>query len=214
MNVSDIMVKDVITAKADMAAGDALEFMKHKHIRHLPIVDDDGQFIGIVSDRDLKDAAPSIFEKAHDDFIHVPVSKVMITDVITALPLDFVEEAAYTMVEHQISCLPVEDDGRLVGIITETDLLNVLVKLTGAALPSSRLEIEVSNESGNLCMVTQLIRDQGMNIQSVLLYPSHRDDTKKVLVFRIQAMDMRPLLDRLKNAGYNVKWPQDLEMGI
>lgn len=214
MNVSDIMVQDVKTAKPDMSTGDALEYMKAMHIRHLPIIDESGEFMGIVSDRDLKDAAPSIFDKSHDDFIYVPISKVMITEVITALPLDFVEEAAYTMVEHQISCLPVEDDGKLVGIITETDLLKILVKLTGASLPSSRLEIEVTDETGYLCKATQLINEHNLNIQSVLLYPSPIDDIKKILVFRIQAMDMRPLLKTLKQEGFDVKWPHDLEMGI
>ncbi|AOM82150.1 CBS and ACT domain-containing protein [Salisediminibacterium beveridgei] len=214
MNVSDIMVRDIKTAKPDLSTGDALEYMKAMHIRHLPVVNDAGEFVGIVSDRDLKDAAPSIFDKSHEDFIYVPISKVMITDVITALPLDFVEEAAFTMVEENISCLPVEEDGKLVGIITETDLLKILVKLTGASLPSSRLEVEVNDESGHLCRVTQLINEHKMNIQSVLLYPSPIDNKKKILVFRIQAMDMRPLLNTLKEEGFHVKWPKDLELGV
>jgi acetoin utilization protein AcuB len=210
--VRDIMKDQLIVSHKDMTICDALDLMKKHRIRHLPIVNDSNEIIGIVSDRDLRDASPSIFDDQHKQFINLPVSKVMIDDVITAMPRDFVEEAANIMVEQQISCLPVEEDDILVGIITETDLLNTLVKLTGADLPTSRLEIEVSNESGQLSDVSNIIKEHKINIQSVLVYPSFHDPSRKILVFRIQSIDLRPLLKTLKQRNYQIIWPTELEM--
>ncbi|PYZ93964.1 phage tail protein [Salipaludibacillus keqinensis] len=206
------MKDQLIVSHKDMTICDALDLMKKHRIRHLPIVNDSNEIIGIVSDRDLRDASPSIFDDQHKQFINLPVSKVMIDDVITAMPRDFVEEAANIMVEQQISCLPVEEDDILVGIITETDLLNTLVKLTGADLPTSRLEIEVSNESGQLSDVSNIIKEHKINIQSVLVYPSFHDPSRKILVFRIQSIDLRPLLKTLKQRNYQIIWPTELEM--
>ncbi|SES17544.1 acetoin utilization AcuB family protein [Salisediminibacterium halotolerans] len=211
MNVSDIMIRNIFTAEPDMAIGDALELMKKKHFRHMPVTDSSGTMIGIISDRDLKEASPSIFEGNHKDYMNRPISDVMVTNVITALPMDFAEDAANMMVENDLSCLPVEnEEGDLVGIITETDLLKTFVKLTGAANPSSRLEVEVPNESGMLCDVSVLIKEHRMNVQSVLLYPSSEKPDCKILVFRLSTMDMRPLIETLKKQGYNVIWPREL----
>jgi acetoin utilization protein AcuB len=213
MNVRDIMKDKLIVSNKSMKICDALDLMKEKRIRHLPIVNSNNELQGIVSDRDLRDASPSIFEdEEHKEFVNLPVSKVMIDDVITAYPMDFVEEAALIMVENKISCLPVEEDNALVGIITETDLLNTLVRLTGADLPTSRLEIKVENESGQLSDISNIIKKHNINIQSVLVYPSFQDKSKKILVFRIQSIDLRPLISSLKQNKYQIIWPTELEM--
>lgn len=212
LNVRDIMKTSIITAQANMAISEALDLMKTNKIRHLPVINSKNELTGIISDRDLRDAAPSIFADDHEAFVSLPVSKVMVEDVLTALPMDFVEEAANIMTENQISCLPVEENGKLAGIITETDLLNTLVRLTGADLPTSRLEIDVPNESGQLSEVSNIIKSHQINIQSVLVYPSFQNPERKVLLFRIQSMNMRPLLDSLKKNNYSVIWPSELEM--
>lgn len=213
MNVRDIMKDKLIVSNKTMTICAALDLMKEKRIRHLPIVNSNNELQGIISDRDLRNATPSIFDNEEQkEFVNLPVSTVMVNDVITAMPMDFVEDAALTMVEHQISCLPVEEDGFLVGIITETDLLNTLVRLTGADLPTSRLEIEVENESGQLSDVSNIIKDHKINIQSVLVYPSFHDKTKKIIVFRIQSINLRPLLSSLKQKNYKIIWPTELEM--
>ncbi len=207
------MIKDVITSTPGTTIKTALTIMEEKRIRHLPIVNELDEIIGIVSDRDLRDASPSRFEKDCNQHLEKPIKNVMITDVLTAFPNDFVEEASNIMTENQISCLPIEDDGKLIGIITETDLLHTLVKLTGADLPSSRLEVEVDNKSGMLASVAQIIKEHHLNIHSALVYPSFKDD-KKVLVFRIQAMNIRPVTEAIKKQGYKVVWPTNLEMKV
>ncbi|MBU9714675.1 acetoin utilization AcuB family protein [Evansella tamaricis] len=213
MIIKDIMVRDVIVTSPSSTISDALQKMERNRIRHLPVVNDNKEIVGIISDRDLRDASPSIFDKKSEGHLDLPIEKIMITDVLTAFAGDFVEDAANTMTENQISCLPIEDNGKIIGIITETDLLYTLVKLTGADLPSSRLEVEVENKSGMLSNVAQIIKEHNINIHSALVYPA-TNISKKILVFRVQAMDIRPLTQAIISSGYRVLWPSNLEMNI
>lgn len=205
MIIKDIMIKNVLTISPDTFLKDALTTMEENRIRHLPVINEEEEIVGIISDRDLRDASPSIFETTHNELMNKPIKELMITDVITALPHDFVEEAANMMMENQISCLPIEEDGKIAGIITEKDLLNTLVKLTGADTPSSRLEIEVPNQSGMLSNVASIIKQHNINIQSVLVYPA-ADPSEKILVFRLQSMDLRVLVKSLRHE-YRILWP-------
>lgn len=178
MMIQDIMTTDVVYITDKTSIKDALSKMEQFRIRHLPVVNERKEIIGIVSDRDLRDASPSSLGNCSKDVLQCPIKEIMKTDVLTALPYDFVEEAANMMMENRISCLPVEDNGKLIGIITGKDLLKNLVKLTGADLPSSRLEVEVLNQSGMLAEVAALIKEHKINIHSVLIYPS-MDESKK-----------------------------------
>lgn len=213
MVIQDIMITDVVTTTPDASIKSALQLMKEKKIRHLPVINDDLEIVGLISDRDIKEASPSVFDCDNNDYLNNPVEKIMVTNVLTALPSDFVEDAANTMTENQISCLPIEENGKLVGIITETDLLHTLVKLTGADMPSSRIDVEVPDESGVLSCISCIIKDHRLNIHSALVYPS-KNSNKKVLVFRVQSMDVRNVVSAIKKAGYNVLWPKDLEMKL
>ncbi|ADU31510.1 CBS and ACT domain-containing protein [Evansella cellulosilytica] len=211
MKVKDIMVTSVITATTETTIQEALNLMEVNKIRHLPILDKTAQIAGIISDRDLRDACPSIFDDNNITIYERPLLDIMTKNVLTAFSYDFIEEAANMMTENQISCLPVEDDGKLIGIITEKDLLNTFVKLTGVDVPTSRLELEVANKSGMLSEVASVIKEHNINIQSALVYPAETL-TKKILLFRLQTMDIRILVHSLRIKGYTILWPTDLEM--
>ncbi|MBB5355139.1 MULTISPECIES: acetoin utilization AcuB family protein [Anoxybacillus] len=207
MIVEQMMKTDVIALKPSNTIADALNIVKQKNIRHLPIVDDEYRVVGIVTDRDLRDARPSIFHaNEHLEDLQKPLSTIMKTNVITGHPLDFVEEVAALFYEHRISCMPIVKENKLVGIITESDLLYTLVQLTGAHQPGSQIEIKVPNRTGMLSEVASVFQKRNINISSVLVYPD-RDDMYKVLVFRIQTMNPMAIIDDLKEQGYDVLWP-------
>lgn len=207
MIVEQMMKTNVIALKPSNTIADALNIVKQKNIRHLPIVDDEHHVIGIVTDRDLRDASPSIFHaNEHLEDLQKPLSTIMKTNVITGHPLDFVEEVAALFYEHRISCMPIVKENKLVGIITESDLLYTLVQLTGAHQPGSQIEIKVPNRTGMLSEVASIFQKRNINILSVLVYPD-RDDMYKVLVFRIQTMNPMAIIDDLKAQGYDVLWP-------
>ncbi|HZG74198.1 MAG TPA: CBS and ACT domain-containing protein, partial [Chondromyces sp.] len=172
MRVEEIMKTEVYTLSPEDTIGTALQLLRHKKIRHIPITDSTDALVGLVSDRDVKDATPSILDKgSNEEELKQPLSLIMQRSVITGHPLDFVEEVAATLSEHQISCMPIIQDGHLVGIITETDLLNTFVELTGANQPGSRIEVKVPNRAGILFEILSIINKRHANIQSVLVYP-------------------------------------------
>ncbi|WP_080844408.1 acetoin utilization AcuB family protein [Cytobacillus gottheilii] len=208
MLVEEIMKQDVTTLTKEHSIGDAVKIMSANKIRHLPIIDSQGQLIGLVTDRDIRDATPSIFET--DQFMNTlqnPLHLIMQKDVITGHPLDLVAEVSAVLYEHRISCLPIIRNKRLVGIVTETDLLHTLVELTGAHQPGSHLEVRVENKSGKLNDVTSIITKRKANIQSVLVYPDKKDHQYKVIVIRVQTMNPIPIIEDLTSAGHEVLWP-------
>jgi acetoin utilization protein AcuB len=206
--VEEIMKTQVATLTTQNTILDAVQLMEQKIIRHIPIVNEDQHVVGIITDRDIRDATPSIFyAEEHRDVLQMPVQTIMKTDIITGHPLDFVEEIAALFYEHHISCLPILKDKKLAGIITETDLLHTLVKLTGAHQPGSQIEIRVPNIAGMLGDIASVIRNRRANILSVLVYPDQKDDQYKILVLRLQTMNPINVIGDLKDAGYNVLWP-------
>jgi len=208
MIVEEIMKSDVSTLTSGSTIEDAIHLMKTKRIRHLPVIDSENHMIGLVTDRDIKDALPSIFYSGErKDVLHKAVKEIMSTNIITGHPLDFVEEISAIFYEHHISCLPIIHDKKLVGIVTETDLLHTLVQLTGAHQPGSQIEVKVPNRAGMLCDVTAVISKKKANLLSVLVYPDKKDENYKILVLRVQTMNPVSLIEELKKAGYTVLWP-------
>ena len=204
------MKKNVITLSSKDTIRLALETMKQNRIRHIPIVKENDYLVGIITERDVKDASPSIFQRGlNEDFLNKPIKSIMSTNLITGHPLDFVEEIAAVLIEHKIGCLPILQDDRLVGLLTETDLLHTFVKLTGADQPASHIEIKVPNVAGMLAEVSSIFQRRGVNIASVLVYPDSVNQYK-VLVFRVQTMNVTMIINDLQTEGFEVLWPNIL----
>jgi len=117
----------------------AIDLMKEKKIRRIPIVSDTGKLVGIVSDRDLKDVSPSRATTLDIWELHYVLDKLKLKDVMTKIPSVVppempIEKAALLMLEKRVEGLPVVDGkGDLVGILTEGDIFRALVELTGVA---------------------------------------------------------------------------------
>src|SRR5512142_1881100 len=127
MLVGERMTPRPITVSQDASIDDALHTMRERKVRRLPVVDAAGRMVGIVSDKDLLHAAPSpatslsVYE-LHYLLSKLTVKRVMSSPVITIGPGTPLEEAARIMADNKIGGLPVVEDARLVGIITETDV--------------------------------------------------------------------------------------------
>ena len=130
MKVREIMTTDVATIGRNDELTIADDIMKMKRLRHLPVLED-GRLVGLLTQRDLLHAALSTAlnfgEKAQKEFLkRVVVKEVMTEEVLTIDPDADVKEAARLMIEHKIGCLPVVEDGTLVGLVTETGLLRIV----------------------------------------------------------------------------------------
>lgn len=131
--VADIMSPNPITVTPRNAIRTAVNLMREGGFRRLPVVDR-GRLVGIITDRDLRRAANSPFvvrEQWYDNFIldHIEVGSCMTPNPLVVAPTTSIADAARIMREHKIGGLPVVADGQLVGIVTETDLLNCLIEL-------------------------------------------------------------------------------------
>ncbi|CAG9611372.1 acetoin utilization protein AcuB [Bacillus sp. AFS018417] len=213
MIVEEIMNQNVTALRPNDTIETALRTLAAKSIRHIPVVNEKYEVVGIISDRDVRDASPSILdEHVSKDALNEPVERIMKHPVMTCHPLDFVEEIATLFFENKIGCLPVTKSGKLVGIISESTVLHTLVKLTGAHQPSSQIEIQIKNEPGILGKVVAVFSELKINIVSVLVYPA-KEESDKVLVFRIQTMNPLKAIEELEQKGYRVLWPNIAGMG-
>ncbi|USG67194.1 CBS and ACT domain-containing protein [Brevibacillus ruminantium] len=208
MRIENIMRKRVVTATPSTTIGEALQLLKENRIRHLPVVEQE-RLVGIISDRDLGEALPSVLLPREDDglaILNQPVSAIMKRQVLTAHPLDFIEDAAMQIYEHKVGSLPVVEGNRLVGIITESDLFTSLIELFGVNKPSCHIEVEVDDRVGMLAEVSQVFREAQVNVSSIVVFPGSQP-AKKCLVFRAQTIDPRPLVQKLRTQGFTVIAP-------
>ncbi len=204
MLVRDIMKSPVLSIAAGTSLGDAYRVMQDRAIRHLPVVEG-GALAGVVTDRDLRLATSALAPAPFPP--EASVGAVMHRAPLTADPMDPVEDAAWTMRERRIGCLPVVDDGRLVGIITGIDLLDAILRMTGVDRPSGRLEVRLPDAPGELARLTGFLGARGLAVRSILSYPEDGGATRAVL--RVASIEMRALADDLRRAAFEVLWPPE-----
>lgn len=201
------MKTEVHTLTPEQTVQDVIDLFEKARIRHAPVTDQ-GKVVGVVTDRDLKDALPSRFTISPKDAPYQKtVEEIMTKNPVTAHPMDFVEEIAMVFYDQHIGCLPVVSGGELVGFITETDLLYTFIELTGTHQPGSQIEIRVHDRSGVLLEVSEVFYRHKINVLSVLVYPDRRKKENKILVFRVQTMNPLALINDLRKEGFDVLWP-------
>src|SRR5574338_667853 len=136
MLVGERMSRPVISIQPDLPVQDALALFRKEHIRRAPVIKD-GKLVGIVSDKDLLNAYPSPVTSLSVWEINYLISKIKVSEVMTRKVITIktdtpIEEAARIMVDNKFGGLPVVEEGRVVGIITETDLFKIFLELMGA----------------------------------------------------------------------------------
>lgn len=169
MFVRERMSTKPVTITADVPITEALRIMRQNRVRRLPVLGETGELIGIVSEKDLLYASPSpatslsIYEM-HYMLSRLRVTELMTADPITTTPDTLLEEAALIMADNKIGGLPVVQDGRLVGIITETDIFKVFLELLGAREKGLRLTLRIPERMGEMARITTAIARLGGNI--------------------------------------------------
>ena len=132
MKVRDVMTVNPLTLSPEENLMEALQVMRLRHIRRIPIVAD-GLLVGLLTEGDLKRAEPSTLSHTQEEFTEVmestPVNRIMIKNLVTASPETPLADAARTLWKSKYGALPVLEDGKLVGILTDNDLIGALVRL-------------------------------------------------------------------------------------
>ena len=177
MLIKDQMTPNPIYGHPTMPLAEAQALMQEKNIRHLPILDDDEKLVGLVTRRALAQALPDDLSQFGPFVINYTLAKlqahnIMVRDVVTIDPDTTIEEAARIMADENIGCLPVLRDENLVGIITESDLFNIMVNLLGARRPGVRMTILQPDRAGEVARLTRAIDEKGGYISVFVTYPT------------------------------------------
>lgn len=169
MLVRDRMSKPPITIRENVSVEEALRLMHSENIRRLPVVDKQGKMMGIVSELDLLKVSPSpatslsVYEIPYL-LAKIKMKDVMTEDVVTVTEDTPLEDAARVMADNKIGGLPVLRDGKVVGMITETDMFKTFLEMLGAREEGVRLSVMVPEEKGTLAKITGKISEMGINI--------------------------------------------------
>lgn len=187
MPVKNWMTTDVVSVGPDTSLLKVGKLMKDHHIRRIPVVDEQGQVIGIISDRDVRDASPSkattldMYEM-HYLLAELKAKNIMTAKPITVKPTDTVEQAALIMLDNKVGGLPVVDDaGKLVGIISDHDVFKAMVDITGARLGGLQFAVELPDQPGTARPLFDLLRTHNARILSVLTV-SNADGNRHMFV--------------------------------
>ena len=160
------MTTEVITVDEDVSLMQASKLMKEHGIKHLPVIQE-RRLVGIVSDRDLKEAQPSDATSLDIHELYYLLDKVRIkslmsTNLHTTTGEEVIERAASLMLDYDISALPVVDqEGKLKGIVTKGDLFRGLIAISGIQRAQLQIGLEIEDRPGAVKKVTDLIRTQG-----------------------------------------------------
>lgn len=192
MLVVERMTRNPITVSGRATIEQALRIMEEGQVRFLPVLDDQGGMVGIVSERDLFRADPQAL-----------VEKVMTREVITVTEYTALEEAARIMVDHQISSLPVMRHDKLVGIITETELFKIFMELLGAREEAVRLTMLVPEEKGMLAAVTGEIAQLGGNILALGTFLGE-DPTNRMVTIKVSGVSSEKLAAIMEALGMEI----------
>jgi len=210
MFVSDWMTKKVFTVTPDDSISEAAKLSKEKEIKHIPVVKG-AKLIGLLSDRDIKEYVPSkatsldVYE-LHYLLAKTKVKEVMKRDVITTPPDTPIEEAAMIMHDKNIGCLPVVDGHRLVGIISDHDIFQVLVGITGIRHGGHRIYMPLEDRPGSIKDAADIVRKHGFSLQSILTsYEGVKKGFRDIVVRTKGSGNFKALKEELESSYIGVK---------
>ena len=208
MLVRTRMTANPITVNPDTSFEDALQLLREKKVRRLPVVDKQGNLVGIVVEKDLLYASPSPATSLSVFEVHYLLSKLTVKDVMTKRVIAVgedcpLEEAARIMVDHKIGSLPIVRDRKVVGIITETDIFRTMAEALGGREKGVRVATRVPEVKGELAKVAATIAEMGGNIVAIATFVAsdaqHRDMTMKV-----QGIPRDDLVAALERCGVQI----------
>jgi acetoin utilization protein AcuB len=172
MFVADWMTRQVVTVVPDDSVSHAMNAMRERGIKHLPVMRD-GAVVGVISDRDIKTFTPSKATGLDIYEINYLLAKATVKDAMgtrlrTTTADTPVEEAALLMFEKNIGCLPVVEGDVLVGIITDRDIFRALVDITGVRHGGHRICVTVADAPGTIREITDVVRHHGFHLRGIL----------------------------------------------
>lgn len=209
--------KNPITISPEASFYEARNLIHEKGVRHVPVVDKNNMLVGIVTDRDIREAAPSDATLLSVQELNYLLGKLKVGSfmtpkdkLITINPDTIIEEAVQLMHDNKIGCLPVVEGNKLYGIFTETDALDHLVDIFGLKQKGTRLTLALEDKPGTMLGILEVFKKHNVNIISIVT-PSFMVEGKRIAAIRMRTEEYKDLVTDLEKGGYDVlsigKWP-------
>lgn len=207
MLVRDVMQVRPVAVTVETRLPEVMRLLQPRGYRHLPVLEG-GQLVGIISDRDVKQSVASAAlardGRERERLIgELTAGQIMTRRVVTVGPTCGVEEAARLMATGKFGALPVTDGDRLIGIVTETDVLHLFVRALGVLEPSSRIDVLVRDSKTGLGEAVRAVEDTGSRVSSVMTLAAPNGERE--IVLRVATIDPRRAVKALRDRGYVVR---------
>lgn len=202
------MTAQPFTIGPDATVPQAIELMRQHNVRKLPVLSE-GKLVGVVSQSDIDRASPSMATSFSAGEVAYLFGKLKVSKVMTRNPETIgvdalLEEAAILMRDKKIEMLPVMDGQRLVGVITESDLLDAFIELQGARENGTRLVIEADDQPGVMAKLSSITGKQETNITNIAVYRSGME--RSLVVLGLNTLNTEALEKQLEAEGFSIKY--------
>jgi acetoin utilization protein AcuB len=206
MRARDIMSTNVVTVDRRTSIKDARRIMEAHKIRRLPVMKRD-KLIGLVTKHRLLEVAPSPATSLSVWELNYLLDKLTVKDVMVKNPCTIApdmpaEEALRMGQEKGYGAFPVFEDGRLVGMLTEGDIVKVALETFGLKEKGTQLEIEVPRKKGNMRKIMKVLNDKKVNLVSYVTL-NRAEDREHTIALGVKGKDAGPIAKELKTSGFN-----------
>jgi acetoin utilization protein AcuB len=206
--ISKSMTRDVVTIDKKANILDATDKMINRKIRHLPVVEHDNRLIGIVSDRDIRSAMPSIIshdynsKEEREKLSKLKVADIMTPDPITISPSYTLQDALLLLQQTEVGVLPIVDEnGILKGIVGVRDLIRAFINVLGIGKPGMLLSIVVEEQTGKMKEIVDAITEEKISFGSTLV-AKYWDEGKRAVFPYLLTKDISRVKKKLEKMGF------------
>ena len=208
MRIRDLMSTNVVTVDENTSIHDAKRIMDAHKIRRLPVMRKD-KLVGLVTKHMLLEASPSPATSLSIHELHYLLAKMTVKDIMVKKPYTISpdmppEEALQLGQEMGYGAFPVMEGGRLVGMVTESDIVRLMTRVLGVRGQGKRIDIKASKDFGNMQRIMEILDKHKTVLLSMMTLPPEHEDDDWLVVLRLQSEDAEPIVTELKSSGFNV----------
>ena len=204
------MSTNVVTITEDTSIDDAKKIMDAHKIRRLPVMKKD-KLVGLVTKHMLLEAAPSPATSLSIHELHYLLAKMTVKEIMVKKPYTISpdmapEEALQVGQEMGYGAFPVMEDSRLVGMVTESDIVRLMTRVLGVREKGSRIDIKTSRDFGDMKRIMEILDKHKTVLLSMMTLPPEHEDEPYMIALRLKSEDIEPIVKELKTSGFNVTY--------
>jgi len=210
MKVRDIMSTNVVTVTEKTLVNDAKQIMEAHRIRRLPVMKKD-KLVGLVTKHMLLEAAPSPATSLNIWELNYLLSKmtvkeIMVKNHLTISPDMPVEEALQLGQDKGFGAFPVVENGKLVGVVTESDIVRMMTRALGVRDKGKKIDIRVSAQFGTMKRIMDILDSRKTVLLSMMTLPPEEGENDWLIMLRVRSEDAEPIAKELESSGFNVTY--------